>query len=321
LLTMDNLIIADSNRYLHAIFKEYLRTPVFFQGQGGDGPWDLKASKYLKERIISELHRQYEFEPQRINDIEICYSSLLKTILDFNGNNQLNIFTTNYDSILERFVWQRSQSKFDLNDGFITDEASASRFWSSSKLEETPNQTNRPYLKLVKLHGSLSWRLTVDGVFECGKIEERCFDSKNYRGNILIYPTQKGPESEEPFATLFKYFQNSIRNTIVFVVIGFSFRDPEINRVFLNHLNSGDDKRIIVISPTGENDVKNNLLLEVRADTEKEKHLTKITFINERFGTDNAIEKLRDSLLEDHLYMSKTGSTQFVKRKLQSEKK
>lgn len=44
----------------------------------------------------------------------------------------------------------------------------------------------------------------------------------------------------------------------VCIVIGFSFRDEHINNIFINYLNL--QKPFIVISPTINVDIKNNLL-------------------------------------------------------------
>jgi len=48
------------------------------------------------------------------------------------------------------------------------------------------------------------------------------------------------------------------------LVIGFSFRDPYINRIFLDFLRANPKRKLIVVSPTASENVKENLVHENR---------------------------------------------------------
>ena len=67
---------------------------------------------------------------------------------------------------------------------------------------------------------------------------------------MVIYPTQRGWEDEDPFKTEFQDFKNINLETKIYVIIGSSFRDLEINEIFIDHLQRDKDNKLIVVSPS-----------------------------------------------------------------------
>lgn len=164
----------------------------------------------------------------------------LKTTLKFaSWLNWLNrdftkeIFTINYDLIFEKSF---EKLKIPFFDGFI---GSNEPFFYPSSLEtnsilETPPLS---WIRLWKLHGSLSWFWIKENKSE--KIIRVSTSSKsNYPDNeLVIYPSREKYDSsrKQPFIAYFdrlKYFLQNGEG--LFVISGYSFSDEHINEIFYN---------------------------------------------------------------------------------------
>jgi len=210
-------------------------------------------------------------------------------VIDLNDDKKLDIFTTNYDSVIEEVSLRL---RLRLVDGFSYDAKRKGRFWEPALFEQPTPFT----LRLFKLHGSLNWRETHHGKIESMRGENRYSGTRRYRKNILIYPTQKGLEGEEPFATLFKYFRNSSELSDGFLIIGFSFRDPLINDIFLNNLRINVKHKLIVFSPTATENVINNLLVKARGKVERDRLERQVQCLNAKFGEHEALNLIENTL-------------------------
>lgn len=143
------------------------------------------------------------------------------------------IFTTNYDLVFERSF---EQLKIPFFDGFI---GSNEPFFYPSSLE-TNNILESPplsWIRLWKLHGSLSWFWIKEKKSE--KIIRVSTSSKsNYPDNeLVIYPSREKYDSsrKQPFIAYFdrlKYFLQNGEG--LFVISGYSFSDEHINEIFYN---------------------------------------------------------------------------------------
>lgn len=159
---------------------------------------------------------------------------------------RLNIFTTNYDRIVE---YGSELAGIRLIDRFI---GSINPIFRSSRVEvdmhyNPPGIRGEPrYLEGVvhftKLHGSLDWSIK-DGIVRRYALP---YGSKDITErldlgckNLLIYPNAaKDRETAEyPYVELFRDFAVSVcrPNSVVFVY-GYSFGDDHINRVFSDML-------------------------------------------------------------------------------------
>lgn len=294
LLAVDGTIETNSNRYLRSIFslKPQVSVPIRIMKVEDEKKnvtytskssleWGnfLKESAVLKQSIISELHSQYSFNPDTKQSVIDAYEPLFEMLKDVNERSSVEVFTTNYDRVIEEFCLLTAM-KVELLDGFSTEPRTGRRYWKTEEFKkDSPAESIQ--LKLFKLHGSLDWRETYDHKIENVRTEERCVTTKTYRQNILIYPTQTITEQKEPFGTMFKHFKNVVSNSSAFIVIGFSFRDRPINNVFINYLRADKSKSIIVVSPHGRENVKENLLAEI---TDANTLSKQIFFVPKRFG-------------------------------------
>ncbi len=190
---------------------------------------------------------------------------LMNFLLSFAGRiatrERLNLFTLNYDRVLE---FGAELAGLHLIDRFV---GSISPIFRSSRLNidihyNPPGIRGEPrYLEGVvnftKLHGSLDWSQN-DGVvrrlalpYGAEKIE-----SYSDSGSLMIYPnSSKDRETAEyPYVELFRDFASSIiRPNSTIVTYGYSFGDDHINRV-LNDMLSIPSTHLVIISrsDTGE---------------------------------------------------------------------
>ena len=117
----------------------------------------------------------------------------------------------------------------------------------------SPPWHNEKTVRIFKLHGSLNWRLWNNGNLERVPTEEPTRNSY-YKGNVFIYPTEYCNESIEPYQTLYGNFKQLKQKFDVTIVIGYSFRDEPINNVLIEFLQQDTNKKIIVLSPTANDD-------------------------------------------------------------------
>lgn len=279
---LDSLAAFDSNQYIHAAFAQ--RRPRMFTKITEHWWTDyVNLCKNLRQRIMGELHTQYEFDPVRRVDVQEVYSALFDALFRTGSQGDLDIFTTNYDTVVEEYLAGviSAGRRFKLVDGFPYSPLRKGRFWKASEFQEEYSEREGVLLRLFKLHGSLNWRETSDGLFECLSAEDKCQGGKRYKRNVLIYPTQKGLESEEPFLTMHAHFRDASASSKIFLVIGFSFRDEIINRIFLEHLSKSQKHYLLAVSPNASDDIQKNLLT---SPIDTKKYSPRIMKIEAEFG-------------------------------------
>lgn len=157
---------------------------------------------------------------------------------------RLNLFTTNYDRILE---FGAELAGLHLIDRFV---GTISPIFRSSRLNidlhyNPPGIRGEPrYLEGVvnftKLHGSVDW-IENDGIVRRFALPYGAEDIKTYsnNGSLMIYPNaSKDRETAEyPYVELFRDFASAIvRPNSTVVTYGYSFGDDHINRVLLDML-------------------------------------------------------------------------------------
>ena len=55
--------------------------------------------------------------------------------------------------------------------------------------------------------------------------------------------------NEYYYQTIFEHFKQNLNDSKYLIIIGYSFRDTEINKIINDNFLNSDDKRIIVIDP------------------------------------------------------------------------
>ena len=206
----------------------------------------LQELDSCKETIIKYVYQYYSFDTEKIQKVKEHYDSIFKGL---HLEKKIHVFTTNYDQIVEEYV--RNTKGLFPNDGFKHDEKTQKNIFDSKNFDANRDDDGRTTVNIYKLHGSLNWK-KVNGQIMRQDTENQ---SQNKSENILIYPTldPKNGLDEEPYKTISSKFKTHIKNTDVFVVVGYSFRDAPINDIFKKFVELG--KKLIVISPTVSTDI------------------------------------------------------------------
>lgn len=161
--------------------------------------------------------------------------SPINNLLAVPENFRMDVFTLNYDLVMERFF--NKSSVLNVNTGFI--QGRWADDFSDGKKEHHANESKINY---YKIHGSLDWYRDVD-VAHCSEshiIQDRPF---------LIFGQENKMLSIEPFFSLLVRFRKRLDEATHVISIGYSFFDPYINNLIISSVNNQFDKKLIIVDP------------------------------------------------------------------------
>lgn len=214
------------------------------------------------------------------------YNPLLQELCE--QGQTLPIFTTNYDWVFENLA-EVSNDRLRLEDGFK--EYALGPRWERSVFKTFDSRPDRINLVLFKLHGSTSWYRDADTPHHVRKFPNPSPELAGSRA-VLIYPTQVKDQAtqDEPFRTGYEYLRETLMNTNLGVIIGFSFRDPAINDIFHLALAKNKKLKLAIVEPrtNEENGIPFDEVLQ-RLGIEKQEQPVKIRVIKGRFGIDQFV--------------------------------
>ena len=178
---------------------------------------------------------------------EIPVSFLMSFASRAASRERLNIFTTNYDRVVERGCDLAGLRIVDRFVGALQPEFRASRLQLDMHYTP-PGVRGEPrhlegVVHLTKLHGSLDWRFERPCLFRSalpfGADASHPGVPANPRKSVIIYPNAaKDMETVAyPYADLFRDYSAAIcRSNHVLVTYGYGFGDDHINRVIFDML-------------------------------------------------------------------------------------
>lgn len=225
----------------------------------------LEIDKTLKEFTNNISNIEYEIATASEERRTKAFNKLIMFLMSFASRtgtrDRLNIFTTNYDRLIEEGA---DLAGIYLIDRFV---GSLSPIFRSSRLDidmhyNPPGIRGEPrYLegvvKYTKLHGSIDWVNSNNYVRKIG-LPFGAKDIQPYLNapglsasfsKIMIYPnSSKDKEtSEYPYVELFRDFATSIcRPNSTLVTYGFSFGDEHINRVIKDMLTIPSTHLVVI---------------------------------------------------------------------------
>jgi hypothetical protein len=213
----------------------------------------IKDWKDVVKKLEDLVFQYYTWNHSQDHNLRTIYDYIFATLK--NHSEEITIFTTNYDKAIEIYC---NRAGYQLVDGFWKN--GDDYIWKDGEFYYpaiTSIDEVKKHVYLYKLHGSLNWKKHIMGVIMRATEEGKSSDP-NIKDNLLIYPTlSPKTDSGEPFNTIFREFNAKMNNVDVCVVIGFSFRDNDINETFRDFARSNPTtgrKKIIVISPSAQQD-------------------------------------------------------------------
>lgn len=195
------------------------------------GGLSATGAKDLDGAICGAIHQAVSIEPQTLEHHRKFAGSLARSGHDL----PVEVFTINYDLLLERGLEAAAVPYFD---GFVGSIEGAFRpdlvdsvAGSASSMDSL--QLPRGWVRLWKLHGSVSWRLLSTE----RRIVRVASPTLGSDQALAIYPShQKYEESRRvPFVTLFDRFRRALETPeSVTVTCGYSFGDQHINETLFD---------------------------------------------------------------------------------------
>jgi hypothetical protein len=250
----------------------------------------LNLAEDLENKIKSYVYQQYQFSPETLRKVNSVYKPFLEQILSYNGDDEIEVFTTNYDRVIEMFC---AKNNFSLIDGFR--HSNTEEFeWAADEFEKKGSGRT---VKLYKLHGSLNWRRRYDDLPVKIGTEEKVANSKQFKENLLIYPAEKSKPEIEPFKTLYEKFEHYYKICDACIFIGFAFRDEYLNKI----IDQGLENLKIMIIDLNAVDIRKSLIEKLG----KKSH--RIFGINASFEDANNLDKINEFLSKNAVIVETVG--------------
>ncbi len=277
--------------YLTTFFVRKANNPSLLESP----PQELqKAAKRLRNKFEDFVKRVCWARPDNLDAVMRIYLPFLDKVFESQGGSESQfrhegqnyrynpaweMFTTNYDNVLE-VLWRDGIRQYELETGFQWNIASHTQTLNSSRLLGEK-------LKLVKLHGSITWWVEEPtGII----VEDRQPPNSSYLARklgeqVLLYPIQQKEMLAPPYLDLFYAFKEGLRQHDRWLVVGYSFADEILRSLFVR--SSTPRTRLVLVHP--DNSVSERL--------EKEPGWRgKILPVKNRFGEPSANSLILDAL-------------------------
>lgn len=219
--------------------------------EGIAGPSLPDTVQSLDDKTRDLIFQEYGKDVSEDKDVVELYQPLLGTIAELAHHPVIPVFTTNYDRAIEIFADQTSVS---VEYGFRPGHARS--VWNPQRFHKYEAPSDGYGVVLFKLHGSVTW-YKVDGAVRTVSAAQRGLSGWE---NMLIYPGDtKTGVLEEPYHTCFSYLRHCLYHASCCLVIGYSFRDLFIQRVFQEAADINPQLRVLVMNGTDHRTVASQI--------------------------------------------------------------
>lgn len=194
----------------------FVRTLVAAAGSGVVRDLESGVLKRIDKEICSSIREKVD---KRLPAHDNGYHALAQFVVP-RRKNSIEIFTTNYDLLMEQALESAGVPFFD---GFV---GSHHPFFDLVAIEQDVLPVR--WARLWKLHGSINWRRPDESSRVCRTL------SPEMGGDLLIHPShQKFDDSRRmPYLALIDRLRSFLRNNqqpVALMLHGFSFSDDHLN--------------------------------------------------------------------------------------------
>lgn len=191
-----------------------------------------RVAQILDEQICKKIFDVIQAKEQ---DADITELRKFFAWLDIANRNSIKeIFTTNYDLLLEKAM---EENRIPYFDGFV---GSYEPFFWPESIEKNVgnNDLTFNWIRLWKIHGSLNWEFRKDRlsdnfkIVRNGKVDEP-------ENELVVYPSKEkyNLSRKQPFIAYFDRLKNYLlQGERLFILSGYSFSDQHINEIIFNGL-------------------------------------------------------------------------------------
>ena len=194
----------------------------------GDGNIDGLTEAALNELDEAICKVTTDVVKAKLSGDETPYHRLATWIGGIQREYPVEVFTSNYDLLMEQALEQRRVPYFD---GFI---GSDRTFFDLASMEQEQDSLPARWARLWKVHGSINWWRT-----KAGNVE-RCGHGNDSGNRQMIYPSHlKYDESRRlPYLAMLDRLKAFFsRGQAVLVTCGYSFSDQHLNDIILQGLS------------------------------------------------------------------------------------
>jgi hypothetical protein len=196
-----------------------------------------------------------------------------------------HIVTTNYDRVIED--WFEQSHGRPPRRGFAKEERTEQQYLDKDRMIRGEyNLSTNNYIEYLKLHGSIDWWIRSDNKIILRETSSS-LRRERYRNRLMIYPVYDKHVAQDPFFSLYYYFKYLLLFHEVYLVIGYSFRDPAINYAFREALINKTSSRMIIVTPN---------VKKIRDKASKNFPSGTFDLIEGSFGDEDLISKLVEKL-------------------------
>jgi hypothetical protein len=168
------------------------------------------------------------------------HASLARWIRRIDRHAAVEIFTTNYDTLLERSL---EADEVPIFDGFV---GSREPYFAPSSLTREGMAPGRAWTRLWKLHGSVTWTLSRSSA---GVRVVRGTESAT--GELILPSLLKYDESrKQPYLAMLDRLGRVLNSPQDFILVaaGFGFGDQHINEVIFEALDANPRMHVVALS-------------------------------------------------------------------------
>ncbi len=159
-----------------------------------------------------------------------------------------HIVTTNYDRVIENLYEDNDIHGRPPCIGLVEDVKTQERYLDTEGIVSGKYQAVNTYIEYLKLHGSIDWRIRSSDKRIVQREHTKSLRGEKYPEQLMIYPVYEKHISRDPYFALHYYFRYLLHINDVYLVIGFSFRDPSINNAFRDALINKATSRMIIVN-------------------------------------------------------------------------
>ena len=244
-----------------------------------------------------EIRTNYEDIPnESIRQVyEPLFELLINTISSETDSNIIPFFTTNYDMSIDWFFEPQLDQDYEYHNQWLKKFSKEVKFidgfdnrgWSDREYEQIKDGEGKVYIPYYKLHGSLYWEEVAGRIKKGTNVAN---DPLGPRRLMIVYPSDKKILLEQPYYYNQKQLEYYLQRTNNLFIIGFSFRDPGIVKVFESALAYNKDLKIHIVGPAYNKKYLCEMDMFINYNKDR------VNFIEGLFGTTEVVDKIKDIL-------------------------
>lgn len=198
---------------------------------------DRAAMEAIEKTIRETIAAEAKPDAAQIPD-PLPHRALATWIARIDRRFAVELFTTNYDTLLERGL---ENARIPVFDGFV---GSREPFFEPASLAHEEDAPGRRWSRLWKIHGSINWHRS-------DRIDGRVVRTDETATGELIFPSlHKYDESrKQPFVAMLQRLAAVLhrREETVLFVLGYAWGDQHINDVIFDALAARERTHVIAL--------------------------------------------------------------------------